>query len=517
MESNSNQHPDDNSNSQTRLTEKCFSLSIALQALSQSVSTGNDELPVNLQTKLDLIGNQLKDLRLRFDIWMSDIDINLGTLHENESFKKSSPHQVIDTAFKRMETQLTLVESGITLVKITWLRKYPQEHTIWSWKRFIFKMKSNRPSSKFWGDAFLDIQTAVNTVESVLQILAEIVFPLRLWITMNSGEDPLRELKDQTVSTSGKMQIQESQSEVEEARSSEIPPNSNTIDRCTQCLKLFELQDKLAHSENCSKAIASRIDASDKEKLNLLITESPSTNPIESTADQGKARCSKAKDALLALAVSSRPELSTDQRFFPRDRILQLLTRNNIVEILECTCQACLEDRKHQVLNKTFEVYADRIFGNMFQERRPTDTAVSLFALLLYIGRPLFIIGFLSDHSDANDDTFETRIIEYASEDFLIRYWPKYHSNDRDGSNALVSEFHRCMYQFAVPHLVHSGFSVYQDAAILPFIDEIDLPNQSPQSKSFRFRIWHEYNKLPVSYHFKSSITHLKRLTISIS
>lgn len=205
MESNSNQHPADSSNSQNRLTEKCFSLFIALQALSQSVLTGNDELPANLQTKLDLIGNQLQDLRLRFDIWMSDIDINLGTLHEDESFKKSSPHQVIDTAVKRMETQLTLVDLGITRIKTTWLRKYPKGHTIWSRKRFLFKMKSNRPSSKFWGDTFLDIQTAVNTIESVLQILAEIVFPLRLWITMNTGEDPLRELKDETISTSGKM------------------------------------------------------------------------------------------------------------------------------------------------------------------------------------------------------------------------------------------------------------------------------------------------------------------------
>lgn len=277
------------------------------------------------------------------------------------------------------------------------------------------------------------------------------------------------------------------------------------------------MQDKLAHSENCSKAIASRFEASNKEKLNLLTIKSPSTNPIESTADQGKARCSKAKDALLALAISSRRELSTDQRFFPRDRILQLLTRNNIFEILECTCRACFEDRKHQVINETLEVYADHILGNKHQQQRRTNTAVSLFALLLYIGRPLFIIGFLSDHSDANDHTFETRISEYASKDFFIQYWPKYHSNDRDGSNALISEFRRCMYQFAVPHLVNSGFSVYEDAAILPFIDEIDLPNQSPQSKSFKFRIWHEYNKLPVFCHFKSSITHLRRLTISIS
>ncbi len=68
-------------------------------------------------TILHLIAGQLKDVRLRLDIWMSDIDIEKGTLTESDTFKQSRLFSVITTALQRMHNQLEAVGKDLALIR----------------------------------------------------------------------------------------------------------------------------------------------------------------------------------------------------------------------------------------------------------------------------------------------------------------------------------------------------------------------------------------------------------------
>lgn len=219
-----------------------------------------------------------------------------------------------------------------------------------------------------------------------------------------------------------------------------------------------------------------------------------------------EAKCSQAKEDLIELSKPDTPDLSINQQFFPRDSILQLLTKERTLDILTCRCQKCQEDSNYQVIVERSHEYASRIVGNERGERSPADTAVSLFALLIYIGRPLFIIGFLSRDGGANDNTLEIGLSSFKSKTLQETYWPKYLRMNPRGAAALASEFKWHIYQFAVPHMKDPSYSVYDGRTIMPFVNETPLgemsedgefKNPGAYGRVFAFDIWPEYNRFP--------------------
>ena len=229
-----------------------------------------------------------------------------------------------------------------------------------------------------------------------------------------------------------------------------------------------------------------------------------------------EAKCSKAKEDLIRLSQPHTPDLAINQRFFPRDSILQLLTKDRVRDVLACGCQKCQNDRKYIIVENFHEYagqYAGRIVGNEHPNRKPADTAVSLCSLLIYIGYPLFITGFLSRGGGANDNTLETGLIGFKSKMGLQEtYWPKYLRMDPDGATALASEFKWHIYQFAVPHMNDPSYSVYDKDTIMPFVNETPLgelsedgefKNPGAYGRVFAFDIWPEYNKFPVFLYLK--------------
>lgn len=219
-----------------------------------------------------------------------------------------------------------------------------------------------------------------------------------------------------------------------------------------------------------------------------------------------QAECSKAKEDLIALAVPDTPELSINQRFFPRDRILILLTEARVLRILQCCCHQCQEDAQYQVTNEGFQEYAGRIVGSEGQEKSPANTAVSLLALLIYIGRARFIIGFLLRDGGVNDNTFETGFSGITINALQERYWPRYKRMNSPRAGSLAAEFKWHINQFAIPHMNDSSYSVYDERTIMPFVKETpigdtedgEFVNPGAYGKVFAFDIWPEYNKFPV-------------------
>lgn len=223
-----------------------------------------------------------------------------------------------------------------------------------------------------------------------------------------------------------------------------------------------------------------------------------------------EAKCHKAKVELIALSIPDTPDLSINQRFFPKDKILQLLTREKVLDILTCPCQKCHNDLDYQGTVERFSKYAGCIAGNEHRERSSADTAVSLFALLIHIGSLLFIIGFLSRDGGANNNTLETGLSGFKSKALQETYWPKYRRLNLQGAAALATEFKWHIYQFAVPHMNNSSYSIYDERTIMPFVNETPLGEMTEDGefkklgtyrRVFAFDIWPEYNKFPV-FHF---------------
>lgn len=212
-----------------------------------------------------------------------------------------------------------------------------------------------------------------------------------------------------------------------------------------------------------------------------------------------EAKCHKAKVELIALLMPDTPDLSINQRFFLRDKILQLLTRERVLDILTCPCQKCHNNLDYQGTVEKFSEYAGRIAGNEHRERSFANTAVLLFALLIYIGSPLFIIGFLSRDGGANDNTLETGLSGFNSKTLEETYWPKYLKLNPQRAAALATEFKGHIYQFAVLHMNNSSYSIYDKQTIMPFVNETPLgemtedgefKNPGAYGRIFVFDIW---------------------------
>jgi hypothetical protein len=98
------------------LDEQCRGCSNELQRLAQQ-ALEYSEISVFARTILHPIEGQLKDIRLRLDIWMSDIEIEKGTLNESDAFKQSRLFSVITTALQRINSQLEAVGSDLAIIR----------------------------------------------------------------------------------------------------------------------------------------------------------------------------------------------------------------------------------------------------------------------------------------------------------------------------------------------------------------------------------------------------------------
>ncbi|KAF8241922.1 kinase-like protein [Wilcoxina mikolae CBS 423.85] len=159
------------------------------------------------------------------------------------------------------------------------------------------------------------------------------------------------------------------------------------------------------------------------------------------------------------------------KQFFPinslRDKVLNTET---IRAILCHRCDYCREQIQwlpQADINSTVQ----RIVGNT---GRPllAHTAVSIFALLIFIENPLLIFSFL--HKGINDDTF-ARYTENYEPDTLYELWPDFHRHHRQASKAAALNFRIQKWRFAVPHMSHGEHTRYEVRHILPFAMQKEL------------------------------------------
>lgn len=201
--------------------------------------------------------------------------------------------------------------------------------------------------------------------------------------------------------------------------------------------------------------------------------------------------CSSARRELTKRSVPRDPNVRHEKRFFPTAVLDTFFDKTAIEDILSCSCDQCkghLADLGKQDLPIK---YATKIMGT----KRPTD-AKALFALLIYIEHPMFIVAFVERGMDSK--SLESFCAQPRFElKTLQDYWPMYRQRNPSDSLHLAQRFAFSMHQFAPPILDHGNFSVYSADTILPFIEGATLGSGS-YGTVYPFTIYEGYNQIPV-------------------
>ncbi|OCL12991.1 kinase-like protein [Glonium stellatum] len=221
----------------------------------------------------------------------------------------------------------------------------------------------------------------------------------------------------------------------------------------------------------------------------------------------GEAQCVVARRSIGAIATPDNPRIILPRPFFPRDKLAQILNRQTTLGILKCACKTC---KRHAVaLGRAFSTptqYIDDIVGPLTsptQEPSSSETCISLFGLLTYIGCPQLIIGFLEQRS--RDFALEMDPTVFKP-DMGTKYWPRFEKHHPAESKQIVTQFCNYIHQFAVPNMDSGAYSVYGPNTILPFINEekIGAPNEQGEimpegssGKVYAFEIYERYRKFP--------------------
>ena len=165
------------------------------------------------------------------------------------------------------------------------------------------------------------------------------------------------------------------------------------------------------------------------------------------------------------------PRVAPGKQYVRRSDLNRRLDQKAIKQILDCLCDSCKKDleelgKAHLAGSRTVAKpsdYTDRICK-----------AKALFALLIFIEHPMFIIPFIEkDHDDSS--SIEHYCKQDANPEDLESVWSEYQRGFSESSNELAHEFIGAMHKFAPPRLRDGQFSTYSQNTCMPFFNEEKL------------------------------------------
>lgn len=209
--------------------------------------------------------------------------------------------------------------------------------------------------------------------------------------------------------------------------------------------------------------------------------------------------CAEARTAIFRAFEpqgDGRSRVTVNQRFYPRDKLKKILTRDRVAEVLKCSCDHCGQQRRDLKLIDPPSKYIDSIL----------DAAISLFALLIFIRAPPFVAGFLVEQ--VYDQSICNVPGVFLKVNIGDQYWSNFHKRRKEESEALEDEFRNHLFHFAIPTFTSRQYHAFHEQTMLPFVEQrqlgrIDedgrLVNEGAYGTVYAFKIWPAYNALPVS------------------
>jgi hypothetical protein len=201
--------------------------------------------------------------------------------------------------------------------------------------------------------------------------------------------------------------------------------------------------------------------------------------------------CTLARRSLAKRSVPQDAMIRVENRFFPANKLDQFLDKKAVESILNCECDQCKRHLNGLGKQDPPIKYADKIVGT----KSHTD-AKALFALLIHIEHPMFIVAFMERGMDSKSlENFCAQ--PHFDPKTLEGYWPRYSDRNPSDSLDLAQRFSFSMHQFVPPVLDHGNFSSYSANTILPIIEGPTL-GSGAYGEVFPFSIYEGYNKIPV-------------------
>lgn len=195
----------------------------------------------------------------------------------------------------------------------------------------------------------------------------------------------------------------------------------------------------------------------------------PLGSPARGLADPP---CLFLRDRLEEELVPKDPTVPEHKRFFPYARVALILDDESIKEVLHCWCPKCHDFREVSSI-QIQSLVAEITRGESESAPGPPGGAILLFAILIYIGYPLLIDSFLRLHvgdymlRDATA-TFTAAFVQEVIGPDNHQKFPR-----------LAQKFYWTKYQFFVPEIHDTEYTVYPENTILPFVNEVVLGRPS--------------------------------------
>ena len=217
--------------------------------------------------------------------------------------------------------------------------------------------------------------------------------------------------------------------------------------------------------------------------------------------------CSSLRMELDTLSLPDDSNVPDSQKFFPKSRIRNLFSYDEVLQLLQCSCHQCLTIRN--IISPrapTYDKLARRITGNGNTSRSAKRTYILILAILLCIGSPALIIGFLQ--RECGDPEIEEDLEKFTSDYTQQTFWPKLREIKPSWSKNFGDKFRWKKYNFVVPTIGHEIFSIYSESIVLPFIDQRKIGHIDPDGTvvsegayghTYAFKILAEYDAISVS------------------
>jgi hypothetical protein len=202
--------------------------------------------------------------------------------------------------------------------------------------------------------------------------------------------------------------------------------------------------------------------------------------------------------------------------FYPWDKLQQFLTKEKVEELLGCRCSKCKRDNDGFSNNVDSLPIVPSIIGVPGEPSTRKRSAFSLFGILVFLERPLLVIGFLAlGWSDYWLEEYPGEL----SREKLKNCVGSFHVTDSVEFEHFASRFQHFLPEFTVQRFYSGTFEAFAENTVLPFTGERKISKRRDErekevrhgaySEVYAFTAYGGYVNFPVSrqppsFHFPS-------------
>ncbi|MCJ1401481.1 hypothetical protein MMC11_004695 [Xylographa trunciseda] len=222
------------------LSQRCYKYSTELDRLRLEALEGA-QISALAKALLNPAASRLQNIRVRLDIWLSDVEVGDGSLEETDTFKKSRLYRVIFRAFAQMQENVEEIARDIVVIKDE--------------ARLMVAQSQSDVSTAT--DAAGRVARSADSLNIVLKNLISLATSVQMFRAVQANQGPYAAVQTQK-STVKKLTSQETGKEYQEVPM--LSRSDDDEDQCAYCNRWFQRVKLEAHLRTCLQQISGRVD-----------------------------------------------------------------------------------------------------------------------------------------------------------------------------------------------------------------------------------------------------------------